>query len=142
MKQSIFQLTTRSILALVIASSITGCASLMKSNFAKGAETKGISAADVELVDRQSMTYYGDYQRTASQKIGLNDQMLQTQVTAQMNKITNIFCTCVKKLGEKCQNNPDGLSASDKDLWVKGNGAAEALSLIQKSQVDPLSCPN
>ncbi len=127
----------------LIAVAFTGCASMqsmMKSSFAKKAETMGVSAADIEAVDRQSSVYYGDYQRTASQKVGVNDQMLQTQVNAQMTKLTNIFCACVKKLGDKCQTNPAGLSSSDKDAWVEGNGAAEALSLIQKSQVDPLSC--
>lgn len=127
----------------VLTIAFTGCASMqnmMKSNFAKKAETLGISAADVEAVDKQSSIYYGDYQRTASQKTGLNDQMLQTQVNAQMTKLTNIFCACVKKLSDKCQANPAGFSAADKDAWVKGNGAAEALSLIQKSQVDPLGC--
>lgn len=128
---------------LVIVTAIvlfSGCAGLMKSNFAKKYEPMGVAASDIEAVDRQSSVYYGDYQRTASQKYGLNDQMLQTQVNAQMTKITNIFCTCVKKLGEKCQAAPNGLSSADKEIWVKGNGAAEALSLIQKSQVDPLSC--
>lgn len=120
----------------------SGCASMMKSNFAKKYEPMGVSAADIESVDRQSSIYYGDYQRTASQKVGLNDQMLQTQVTAQMNKLTNIFCACVKKLGDKCQAPPTNLSSTEKDVWVKGNGAAEALALIQKSQMDPLSCQN
>ncbi|RYZ86425.1 MAG: hypothetical protein EOP04_13915 [Proteobacteria bacterium] len=134
------------LLTLFVATlSFTACASMqnmMKSNFAKKAETLGIAATDVEAVDRQSQVYYGDYQRTASQKVGLNDQMLQTQVNAQMTKITNIFCGCVKKLGDKCQANPAGMSGTDKDMWVKGNGAAEALSLIQKSNVDAMSCPS
>lgn len=125
---------------LLALSFLAGCASLTKSSFAKRAETQGISAADIEAVDRQSAIYYGDYQRTANQKIGVNAQMLQTQVTAQTTKMTGIFCACVKKLGDKCQGNPDGLAGSDKDVWVKGNGAAEALSLIQRSPVDALSC--
>lgn len=122
---------------------ITGCATLQdlnKSSFAKKAETLGIIEADVQAVDRQSNTYYHDYQRTASQQYGLNEQMLQTQINAQMNKLNNIFCACVKKLGDKCQANPAGMNNTDKDLWVKGNGAAEAISLIQRSRVDPLAC--
>jgi hypothetical protein len=121
--------------------SLSGCAGMLKSSFAKKYEPLGVSTGDIESVDRQSTVYYGDYQRTASQKFGVNDQMLQTQVTAQMTKITNIFCTCVKKLGDKCQSAPNGLTGSDKEIWIKGNGAAEALTLIQKSQVDAASCP-
>ncbi|HRO68266.1 MAG TPA: hypothetical protein PL182_11925 [Pseudobdellovibrionaceae bacterium] len=130
---------TRFVMLLSLAF-LAGCASLTKSSFAKRAEAQGISAADIEAVDKQSAVYYGDYQRTSNQKFGVNPQMLQTQITAQTTKITGIFCACVKKLGEKCQGNPAGLSGADKDVWVKGNGAAEALSLIQRSPVDALSC--
>lgn len=125
---------------LLALSFLAGCASLTQSSFAKKSAAQGVSAADIEAVDKQSAIYYGDYQRTANQKFGVNPQMLQTQITAQTTKITSIFCACVKKLGDKCQGNPEGLTGANKDVWVKGNGAAEALSLIQRSPVDALSC--
>lgn len=132
----------KQLLLILVGINFFSCAGMLKSDFAKRSEESGISASDIEAVDKQSMIYYGDYQRTSSQTVGLNDQMLQTQVSAQMNKITNIFCTCVKKLADKCQSNPKGLTNSEKEIWIKGNGAAEALSLIQRSKADPLSCPS
>ncbi len=127
---------------MICAILFSGCASMMKSNFAKKAEAKGISQEDINLVDSQSVVFYGDYQRASAQGNRVNAQQLQTLVSAQMSKITNIYCTCVKKLGDKCQANGSGLAAVEKDMWVKGNGAAEALELIQRSPADPMACPN
>lgn len=50
-----------------------------------------------------------------------------TEKVAAEGRVRNIFCACVKKLGDRCRQNPDGLAPADRELWAKSNGAEMAL---------------
>ncbi len=50
-----------------------------------------------------------------------------TEKVGAENRVRNIFCNCIKKLGQKCQKKPDGLTGEDRVLWAKSNGAEWAL---------------
>jgi len=53
--------------------------------------------------------------------------MVNTQNSQVEQQLRNVFCNCVKKLGDKCREKPDSLNEQEKQLWAKSNAAEMAL---------------
>lgn len=120
--------------ALAIAF-LSGCVSTMS----KEMKARGYTDADIQQIESTGMQYYGDYNRAANSSMS-NPMQKMANTQAQVTKLNGIFCGCIKKLGDKCSQPANGLSAADKDMWIKGNAAATTIELIQRSKPEAMAC--
>ena len=71
--------------------------------------------------------YQKSYMEILSQGTVNSNQFNTTEKVNAENRVRTIFCACAKKLKEKCQKKPDGLTGEDRTLCAKANGAESAL---------------
>lgn len=126
---------------IFILTFVTGCAGAqLKSDWK---ERRGYSDADIAAIEYQSQGYKVLMMQSGATSNAFNSApMIQTD-----NRLRAIFCSCVKKLGQKCREKSDGLAAQDKELWIKANAVDMAI-LGQRmtweanpmTVIDPLEC--
>ena len=74
-----------------------------------------------------------DYKRTLIVGRTSSNAFNSTPYSDAKNRLKAIFCSCAKKLGEKCRQRSDNLSASDKALWLKANAVDMAFASQETS---------
>lgn len=122
----------KKILSLIGVLFILGCAGAALNKDMK--EKRGYTDADITEINAATHPYMEmlSRARTAGNKFNTTEK-----VNAE-NRIKSIWCACVKKLGPKCRQKPEGLSADDKAIWLKGNAAERSLMGMAASD-DPFS---
>lgn len=131
----------KKIILLAMAIVLSSCAGQqLKSDWT---QKRGYSKADVDLIMAQYKQYSSAYINAEVSSNAFNS----TPKAQEENKLRRIFCACVKKLGDKCRQKPEGLSPEDKSLWVKANAVdmtmssqTTALDYGGPSLVDPAEC--
>ncbi len=122
---------------------MVGCAGQRVKN--EFTQKRGYSAEDMKEIQAQRDDYAGVL---AKGRVNSNAFNTTEKVNAE-NRIKSIFCACHKKLGDKCTQKVDGLSAEDHSLWVKSNAAEWALAGMSANDnpldskgyvIDPVEC--
>ncbi len=126
---------------LILMNAITGCAVAKLGNEWKN--ERGYSDGDIDLIRRQFREYSSQMVAATQSSNAFNT----APVTETRNRLRNIFCACAKKLGDKCRQKPDGISPSDKTLWVKANAVDMAMTGLATTWetngmtlIDPAEC--
>lgn len=110
----------KNIVSIFIGLALAACSSMSLRN---QWSTKGYSADDIREIQR----YEGGYLDILSRGTAFSNGFDSSERVSAENRIRGIFCSCFKKLGEKCRTKPDGLTDDDKILWAKSNAADSAL---------------
>lgn len=128
-------------LAIIALAVLSGCAAGgLRSQWV----SRGYSEADIAEIHK----YEDGYLNTLGRGAGASNAFDTSQQVNAENRIRSIFCACIVKLGDKCRQNPEGLSESDRTLWAKSNAAEDALRgfsmaqlpLVPMSDTDPAEC--
>ena len=108
------------------------------------AEKRGYSKDDMALIQETKADYYLEYQAAKKESSPQNSAPIHRVE----DKFVKIFCSCYKKLGDKCRQKPEGLSGSDRALWAKANSIDWVLltehnpfELKPERKIDPAECP-
>lgn len=110
------------LLLTVFGFSLLGCAgAAIKKEFL---EKRGYSQEDIKEIETQRQPYVDILAKGRVASNAFNT----TEKVAAEGRVKAVFCSCYKKLGEKCTQKADGLSKDDHVLWVKSNAAEMALA--------------
>jgi|GEM_PF-3167232 len=136
----------KNLLSLIVISLIlAGCAS---QQLQKEWQARGYTESDKALI----MPHFDQYTRqlAAAKTASGNVFMAASQNSGVEQNLQNVFCNCVKKLGDKCRKPSAEVGETDKQLWAKSNGAEMALkaqhngnlvaSVGDAGTVDPDQC--
>ena len=104
---------------------------------------RGYSESDQTLINAQAKEYFRAKFSANQESNAFNSAPRH----AFDERMKSIFCACTKKIGDKCRQKPDGLSAEEKSLWVKAN-AVDMTAVAQSmgfetnamSKIDPVEC--
>lgn len=105
---------------------MVGCASHTKKMW----QDRGYSEAEVKEIEPYTKEYIDILAKGSSQSNAFNS----TPKAQSDNRVRSIFCSCVKKLGKKCQQRPVDLKGDDRTLWAKSNAAESALKAISQAE--------
>ena len=95
-------------------------------------EQRGYSDADSQL----AMNQMDEYNKRLIMANQASSRFDSAPMTNEQNRLRTVFCACVKKIGDKCREKPDGLTGADKTLWVKAN-AVDMAFVASHSAIDP-----
>jgi hypothetical protein len=105
---------------------MVGCASHTKKMW----QDRGYSEAEVKEIEPYTKQYIDLLAQGSSQANAFNT----TPKAQSESRVRSIFCTCVKKLGKKCQQRPVDLKGDDRVLWAKSNASESALKAISQAE--------
>jgi hypothetical protein len=121
--------------------SLTSCAGAQLQSDWK--EKRGYSDADVQLI----MDQYKEYNMMMSSAQVSSNAFNSTPIVEAKGRLKNVFCACVKKIGEKCRKKPESLTSDEKVLWVKANavdmayiGKSASFEVSQNPVIDTAEC--
>jgi hypothetical protein len=127
---------------LMIAMMITGvvgCAGSQLKNEWKG--QRGYADSDVDAI----MDQYKEYNQMKIKADLASNHFNTAPQDAAQSRLKNIFCSCVKKMGDSCRTK-DGAS-KDHALWIKANavdmamkGNSMSFETNSMSVIDPAEC--
>lgn len=101
---------------------LTGCAGAQLGKEWK--EKRGYT--DQEIAETR--TYHEEYVHLLAQARVQSNSFNTTEKVNAENRLKTIWCSCVKKLGPKCQQKPTSLLGDDRVLWAKANAAEMSLT--------------
>lgn len=131
----------KTIILILMAGMLAGCAGAsLKSDWKN---KRGYSDEDINAI----MNQYSDYNKLMIGADVSSNAFNSAPQTEARSRMRAIFCACIKKLGDKCREKPDGVAQADKTLWIKANavdmamiGNSTTFETSSISVIDPAEC--
>jgi hypothetical protein len=131
----------RRLLLILLAVVFVGCSGAKLKTEWK--DDRGYSDEDIEA----AMSKMPEYKKILISGTVYSSRYNNSNEIQADNRLRSIFCSCIKKLGDKCRQKSDGLTGADKDLWIKANAvdmafASQESSLSSSASkiMDPTEC--
>jgi len=120
---------------------VSGCASHVQKIWG----ARGYSKSEID----EFRPYSSEYIRVLARGSTNSNSFDASHEIQSEKRIRAIYCSCVKKLGPRCQQRPVDLKGDDRVLWAKANGAESSLMAMAQAGnpfidhgtiVDPVEC--